>query len=259
MLTFFPYLWPYYLLMALFGLVLGSFANVVICRVPEGGWKSVASGRSRCPSCNTQLKAFELVPVISFVFLRGRCRTCGKRIAFRYPLVELLGGLGFFMAALRYGFSVTAPLIGLFFCILLCVAFIDADTQYIPDALCVAIAVLAVASFIIAPSAAALKSRLIGAVCVSVPVYLLAKLTGGFGMGDAKLMAASGLLLGWQITLAGFLIAVLAGGIAGAVLLATKKAGRKTAIAFGPYLCAGLFIAVCFLQYILLWYASLLV
>ncbi|MEG1548005.1 MAG: prepilin peptidase [Clostridia bacterium] len=253
---FAPYLWPYYLFMALFGLAIGSFLNVCIWRIPRN--ESISRGRSHCVKCNTQLKAYELVPLISYIFLRGKCRTCGTRISPLYPLVELLGSAAFVVAAIVYGFTPLAPVMGLFFCTLIAISFIDLHTHTIPDALVITIAALAVLSYLCPPPQLTIASRLIGSVCVSIPMLVIAIFTHGFGFGDVKLMAAAGLILGWKLTLTAFLMAALLGGIAGAILLITKKANGKTAIAFGPFLCVGLMLSACFGEAIISAYLSLI-
>jgi len=252
-------LWIYRAFMAVLGLVIGSFLNVCIWRVPRG--ESIAKGRSHCTSCGRTLTAPELVPVFSFIFLGGRCKSCKAKISPRYPLVELITGAAFFLAALIYGWSWMALVMCAFFALLVVVAFIDMDTQTIPNGLVLAIALLGVIAFFLPPPAGLPVvqwwERLIGGACVSLPVLLIAWLLNGFGYGDVKLTAAAGLLLGWRLVLVAFGIGVVLGGAVGGILLATKKAGRKTAIAFGPYLCIGMFAAALIGQHIVNFYAVL--
>lgn len=238
----------------LLGLCIGSFLNVVIYRLPQG--LSVAKGRSVCPVCGHTIRAYDNIPLCSYLLLRGRCRDCKAHISPRYPLVELLCGVCFLLVASRFGMQPATLLYCAFAACLIAIACIDWDTQEIPDRFHVILLALGIAAIFLMPQIP-LTDRLIGMVCVSVPILLIGLLTGGFGMGDAKLMAAAGLLLGWQATLlAGLLGAVIAATVALA-LIAAKKRTRKDKIAFGPYLSAALFISALYGQSIIDWYIHL--
>jgi len=157
-------------------------------------------------------------------------------------------------------FSYLEPVQAIFsfalFCILLCITMIDADTQEIPDSLNIAVAVLAVASIWLFPGPD-LVERGIGIICVSLPLLLISLfIDGAFGGGDIKLMAAAGLLLGWQGNVVAFFIGIFIGGIYGIYLLAKRKKGRKEHFAFGPCLCVGIFAALLFSDKIIGWYLS---
>lgn len=229
----------------LLGAALFSFMNVVAWRLPRG--MDPLKGRSVCPQCGHKLGAPDLVPVFSWLFLRGRCRHCGAHIPARYLLVELLGGVLALGCTWRYGAAYALPgglfgmswaaLLALAVCgILLSVSLIDAETQTIPDRLNLALAL-----------------------CVSVPMFLLCLvIDGAFGGGDIKLMAAAGLFLGWQNTLLAMFFGIVFGGIYGIYLLAAKKAGKKDHFAFGPFLCAGIVIAMLFGGPVLEWYCAFL-
>lgn len=223
----------------LLGAALFSFMNVVAWRLPRG--MDPLKGRSVCPQCGHTLGAPDLVPVFSWFFLRGRCRHCGAHIPARYLLVELLGGV---LALAVCG-------------ILLSVSLIDAETQTIPDRLNLALAVCGAVSVLLSP--ADWLPHIIGAFCVSVPMFLLCLvIDGAFGGGDIKLMAAAGLFLGWQNTLLAMFFGIVFGGIYGIYLLAAKKAGKKDHFAFGPFLCAGIVIAMLFGGPVLEWYCAFL-
>ena len=193
----------------LLGAALFSFMNVVAWRLPRG--MDPLKGRSVCPQCGHTLGAPDLVPVFSWFFLRGRCRHCGAHIPARYLLVELLGGVLALGCTWRYGAAYALPgglfgmswaaLLALAVCgILLSVSLIDAETQTIPDRLNLALAVCGAVSVLLSP--ADWLPHVIGALCVSVPMFLLCLvIDGAFGGGDIKLMAAAGLFLGWQNTL----------------------------------------------------------
>ena len=250
----------------LLGAALFSFMNVVAWRLPRG--MDPLKGRSVCPQCGHTLGAPDLVPVFSWLFLRGRCRHCGAHIPARYLLVELLGGVLALGCTWRYGAAYALPgglfgmswaaLLSLAVCgILLSVSLIDAETQTIPDRLNLALAVCGAVSVLLSP--ADWLPHIIGALCVSVPMFLLCLvIDGAFGGGDIKLMAAAGLFLGWQNTLLAMFVGIVFGGMYGIYLLAAKKAGKKDHFAFGPFLCAGIVIAMLFGGPVLEWYCAFL-
>ena len=223
----------------LLGAALFSFMNVVAWRLPRG--MDPLKGRSVCPQCGHTLGAPDLVPVFSWLFLRGRCRHCGAHIPARYLLVELLGGMLALGCTWRYGAAYALPggLFGMSWAALLALA------------VCGAVSVLL--------SPADWLPHIIGALCVSVPMFLLCLvIDGAFGGGDIKLMAAAGLFLGWQNTLLAMFFGIVFGGIYGIYLLAAKKAGKKDHFAFGPFLCAGIVIAMLFGGPVLEWYCAFL-
>ena len=223
----------------LLGAALFSFMNVVAWRLPRG--MDPLKGRSVCPQCGHTLGAPDLVPVFSWLFLRGRCRHCGAHIPARYLLVELLGGVLAIGCTWRYGAAYALPggLFGMSWAALLALA------------VCGAVSVLL--------SPADWLPHIIGALCVSVPMFLLCLvIDGAFGGGDIKLMAAAGLFLGWQNTLLAMFFGIVFGGMYGIYLLAAKKAGKKDHFAFGPFLCAGIVIAMLFGGPVLEWYCAFL-
>ena len=223
----------------LLGAALFSFMNVVAWRLPRG--MDPLKGRSVCPQCGHTLGAPDLVPVFSWLFLRGRCRHCGAHIPARYLLVELLGGVLALGCTWRYGAAYALPggLFGMRWAALLALA------------VCGAVSVLL--------SPADWLPHIIGALCVSVPMFLLCLvIDGAFGGGDIKLMAAAGLFLGWQNTLLAMFFGIVFGGMYGIYLLAAKKAGKKDHFAFGPFLCAGIVIAMLFGGPVLEWYCAFL-
>ena len=257
---------PIYILIFAFGIVIGSFLNVCIYRIPQH--ETVVTERSHCMRCGYQLAWYDMVPVFSWLFLRGRCRHCGVRIPVRYFLVEVLGGVLALGCTRRFGtaLSLTQGLFGMSWAaltalavcgILLSVALIDAETQLIPNRLNAAVAVLAVLNLLLSPARWA--GALIGMVCISVPMLLLClAIPGAFGGGDIKLMAAAGLFLGWQHTLLAMFFGILGGGFYGMYLLAARKADKKDHFAFGPFLCVGIVLALLFGDPVLAWYCRFL-
>ena len=226
----------------LFGACIFSFLNVVIYRVPRQ--LSFVRGRSQCPGCGHCLTGLDMVPVFSWLFLRGRCRYCGGKISARYTWIELFGGCIALLCVFKIGFNLAAFTAFAFLGMLTVVAFVDIDTMEIPDELVLAIFLIGLISIVTMPGTA-LVGRLIGMIAVSLPLLLITLVVpGAFGGGDIKLMSACGLLLGWKLNLVALLLAILGGGLYGMYLLACKKKGRKEHFAFGPFLCAGMLIAL---------------
>ena len=244
-----------YCILFLFGSCIGSFLNVVIFRVPLE--ISVAKGRSFCPGCQKTLRPLDMIPVFSYLFLRGRCHTCKMNISRRYPIVETLMGLAALFIYIRGGFTVTAGIWFVASSVLLAVAFIDFDTMIIPNGLVLALLLPAVAAaFCI--DRPTLLSRVIGFLAVSLPMFLLTiAIPDSFGGGDVKLMAVCGFLLGWQNTLLAGFIALLLGGGYGVILLIRSRDNRKSHFAFGPYLCVGVFISMLYGDSIVNWYLQI--
>ena len=224
----------------LFGAVVGSFLNVVILRLPDKS-QSIVFPASHCPQCQTPLHWYENIPVFSYLVLRGKCRTCKKKISIQYPLVEL--SMGLLAAAL---FQVFGPGIGFFlyffFCgALLVIIFIDMHHQIIPDAItlpCIAIGFIG--SFfhsLVTWQQSALGILLGGGIlyAIALAYYLLAK-RDGMGGGDIKLLAMIGAFLGWQSLLFIIFAASLLGSIIGIAAMLKQKKGGRTRIPFGPFL-----------------------
>ncbi len=249
MTSFFPLL-----LLTLLGLCVGSFCNVLIFRLPEG--EKFVKTPSHCMTCGHKLHWYELIPLASWLLQKGRCRACGARISPQYPIVEALSGAAYLAAGLlQRGSLLQIALCCALFSLLLTLAVIDWRTFEIPNGLNLAIAVLGVIQLVFDWSNWALY--LIGLCCVSAVFLLLHLVTSGqgIGLGDVKLMAAAGLLLGWQR----ILLATLLGSVLGSVIhliRMSRGAGRR--LAFGPYLAAGIWLSALFGEPIIAAYLSLL-
>ena len=236
----------------LLGCCIFSFLNVVIYRLPKK--MDFVTGRSACPFCGHVLGAPDMVPVLGWVFLGGKCRYCKAGISVRYPLVGLVGGIAAVLCSYHYGVNPRAIIAFLFLCVLTVVSFVDMDTMEIPFSLVIAAALMGVLSALFFPEISFVE-RVIGIFCVSVPLYLLTvAVPGAFGGGDIKLMAACGIFLGWKLNLLALFLGVMGGGIYGFWLLAAKRKKRTDHFAFGPFLCLGMAAALFWGEKILDWY-----
>jgi leader peptidase (prepilin peptidase)/N-methyltransferase len=240
-------------LAGVFGLVLGSFLNVVAYRLPRG--ESLAFPPSHCPSCEAPIKPYDNVPVLSWVWLKGRCRACRGPISARYPVVEAGTALLLVAVVLAKGADRDAWL-GLAFVLLLVpVTLIDLDHRIIPNKLMLVGTVVSVAIVLLAQPDS-LTEHLIAAAAAG-GFLLIAALAhpAGMGMGDVKLAGVMGLFLGRSVGPA-MLVALLAGSLVGAVIIARKGAhdGRKTAVPFGPYLAFGGLVGLFLGDPIVEWY-----
>jgi leader peptidase (prepilin peptidase)/N-methyltransferase len=202
--------------------------------------------------------SLELIPILSYVFLKGRCAHCHEPISIRYPLIETITGFIFLISYLRFGFSIQTLIAMILGSLCLIIAMIDFDTMEIYDRFQVFILILAMIHITLLTELPILD-HIIGFFIISVPFYILAIITNGLGGGDIKLMAVSGLLLGYQATLVAFFIGAIFGGSVAIVLLALKKSQMKSLIAFGPYLAIGIFFAYLVGQQVFEWYISLLI
>jgi leader peptidase (prepilin peptidase) / N-methyltransferase len=237
---------------ALLGLAVGSFLNVVIYRVPRK--ESVVRPRSRCPGCGTQLAERDNIPVVSWILLRGRCRSCGEAISGRYPLVELGTAVLFAAAGLRFGLDWALPAYLVFFAALMAITFIDLEHYIIPNRVVYPTIFLSVPLLILAAALqdewGNLERALLGAVLAwgfLLVVHLISP--RGMGFGDVRLSFVLGLFLGWldlRHVFLGLFLGFLFGSISGLALMALRRRGRKDHIPFGPFLAAGAVVAVLF-------------
>ena len=239
------------------GACLASFLQVVAQRAAVPGSPPFYKGRSHCDACGHALGAAELVPLFSWLLLRGRCRHCGARVPASYPLAELCGGLGAALcfAAFPFQWGRLAVALPAFF-VLFLIALQDAYTMEIPDLYSLLLCLPALAALWAFPETG-LAARLIGAVCVSLPLLLITlAVPGAFGGGDLQLMAVCGFLLGWKQCLAGFFLALLIAGAQAVLLLASgrAKAGQGAHMPFGPALCAGCFLSLLWGGPLVAWY-----
>ncbi len=231
-------------LVFLFGILIGSFLNVCIYRMPKH--ENITTTRSHCMSCGNVIKWYDLVPVLSFFLLRGKCRNCGAKLSIQYPIVELFNGLLYGLVFVTLGLNIKSVLTMALVSALIVIAVIDWRTYEIPFGLNVFIATLGVIGItekITNHDFSGVWDKLIGFVSVSGFLLILYFATKGRGIGggDIKLMAAAGLFLGWKNIILAFVIGCILGSAMHLVRMRVSK--QDHVLAFGPYLSVGIFIA----------------
>lgn len=253
--------WIVYIFAFLFGLVIGSFLNVVIFRLPKG--ESLSAKRSHCMSCGYQLRWFDLIPLFSWLALRGHCRKCHEKISVQYPLIEAANAIlyvaifavrGIAIESIVYCFTASA---------LLALSVIDFRTYIIPIGFNIFILVLAALRlcyriFVEGDAMSTVVPYLIGMLAVSVPLGILWFLSKGraIGGGDVKLMGAAGLLLGWKGIIAAFVIGCIVGSVVHLCRMRLANAPRR--LAMGPYLAVGIITVILVGEQLIGWYTELL-
>ena len=243
---------------AVAGLIVGSFLNVCIHRIPRS--ESLSWPGSHCTSCDRPLAWFENVPLVSWLALGGRCRTCGASISRMYPLVELTTAVVFVGGAWLYGLTLLLAVRLAFACALIVLFAIDLRHQILPDVITLpGIAAGFVASWFLPPG---WMSSLIGIASGGGVLFGVAeayrRVRGqeGLGMGDVKMLAMVGAFLGWPLTLLTLMLASFAGSIVGVALLASGRGGMQAALPFGTFLALGALVAVVAGDAMLTWYLS---
>lgn len=245
---------PIYILIFLYGLLIGSFLNVVIYRVPEK--QNIVTTRSHCMSCGYELKWYDLVPLFSYLALGGKCRKCKAKISVQYPLIEVLNGVLYVVVFAKWGLSVDSLLYCLLFSALIALSVIDFRTYEIPLGINGCILLLGVLQVVFHLSL--WKDYLIGFLAVSLPLYLLFMITKGRGIGggDVKLMAVCGLVIGWQNIILAFFLGCIIGSVIH--VLRMRLSGESHVLAMGPYLSLGVMIAALYGQEMIAWYLGYL-
>lgn len=239
------------------GIIIGSFLNVCIYRIPRE--ESIVFPSSHCTSCGTGLRSWDLVPVFSYLFNRGKCRYCGEKISPQYPIIEVLNGLLYLLLYLQFGLSVRFITFAIITSILLIITIIDYKTLTIPNGLVLLILTISLAyqtyqsfnnqslSLLLSP----LLSMFLGG---GILLFIAVVTKGAMGGGDIKLMGALGLLLGIKYTVLTLFLSFVVGGIISVILLISKIKKRGQAIPFGPFIALASFISMVWGRGILDWY-----
>lgn len=242
------------------GLVVGSFLNVCICRMPKD--ESVVSPPSHCPRCGYRIRWYDNIPIVSYLVLAGACRGCGTRISLQYPLVELLNGLLTLLLFLRFGPSLTFLALFLFCSSLVVITFIDIEHQIIPDEISLPGIVAGFLFSFFLPWLGWLNSLagiLLGGGSLLLVAYGYQWLTGkeGMGGGDIKLLAMMGAFLGWKSVPFIIFASSLVGSVVGITVMLIQKKDSKLAIPYGPYLAFGAVLYIFYGRQLIQWYLSL--
>ena len=265
-----------------FGLVVGSFLNVCICRIPRG--ESVVSPRSHCPGCGAAIRPYDNVPLLSYLLLRGRCRSCGESISLQYPVVELATGLLFYACAAEWAFTPPTFVYSLFLALLVILVFVDYQHQILPNVVTIPGTIAGILlspwqaegtsrDFLSVAAASALNpdgyetllpwvgsvlGALIGGGILLVVgfAYQLVRRRAGLGMGDVKMMAMVGAFLGWRSALLTIFVGSFAGSIIGLFLIMFKGKNLQHKLAFGTFLGTGAAAVLFFGASFLGWYAG---
>jgi leader peptidase (prepilin peptidase)/N-methyltransferase len=232
----------FFFLFLILGLSFGSFFNVLIYRIPKG--ENFITDRSYCPSCQKKLQAFDLIPVLSFIALRGKCRYCKSKISIRYPFIELLTGILFAISYLQFGLSIDLIKILVFISLLIIITFIDLDHMIIPHSLTIG----GIVFFFIwhlffntGQMSSYLVGLLFGFLSLAIFVFF-----GAMGGGDAMLMAMFGIYFGVPRAFVTLMLSFIIGGIFSIIILLLKKRSRKEKVPFGPFLTLSALIILFF-------------
>ena len=240
------------------GAAMGSFGNVLIHRLPLG--QSIVSPGSRCPACGRSIRWFDNIPILSYLFLRARCRSCGAPISLRYPLVEALTGVLFAAVVWRFGVQTATVPMALFVWSLVVITFIDLDHRIIPDVLSLPGVAVGLGISLL-PGFPGLLDSLVGVLAGAGSLFLVLfayeKVMGeeGMGMGDVKLLAMIGAFLGWQALPVTILVSSLTGSLVGIVYARVRgEPVRKFPVPFGPFLALGALVHIFFGVELITWY-----
>ncbi len=246
----------YYVIAIFFGLFIGSFLNVCIYRIPRG--LSIVWPGSKCPDCDTPIRAYDNIPLLSWIILRGKCRTCRQRISVRYPIVEALTSVIAIVFLHKYGLTPQFFIYYAFACALITITYIDLDFQIIPDRLSLGGIIVGLLCVYWLP--VSYKDALIGMVfgggvllAIIYGYYFLTK-KQGMGGGDVKLLAMIGVFTGWQGVLFILFSASLIGSVIGITWVYINRKDMKAAIPFGPFLSIGALIYLLWGPPMITWY-----
>ena len=246
-----------YILIFILGLIVGSFCNVCIYRIPKN--ESIIYPASHCPKCRTTIKPVDNIPLLSYILLKGRCRNCGSKISIQYPVVELLTVIIYLIIYLIYGLSIQSLIYIILSSALIIIAFIDLNEQIVPDVISLpGIGVGLILSFFV-PYLSFINSAL--GVVVGGGIILIIALVGSMifkkeamGGGDVKLAAMIGAFLGWRYTIISLFLGFFLGALAGIFLILSKIKSKEEMVPFGPFIALGSLITLLWGEKIIAWY-----
>ncbi|MDE5834126.1 MAG: prepilin peptidase [Ruminococcus sp.] len=258
------FLISFYAVVFLFGISIGSFLNVVILRLPLN--ESLIKRSSHCMTCGTKIRARDLIPVFSWIALKGRCHSCGEKISSRYPIVESLNGFLFVLTFWVFDINAESIITCVLMSLLVVVGFMDWDTMEIDERILALIAILVIPSQIFTDQST-IQQRIIGALIISVPFFIIGEVSRGFikkkfgedfraiELGDTLLMICAGAYLGTKAVIVSALLGIVIAAVAG---LINKMVSGESKFAFGPYLSIGIAIGALWGNDIAQWYIGLL-
>lgn len=243
-----------YLIIFLYGISIGSFLNVCIYRIPKH--ENIVTTRSHCMTCGYQLKWYDLIPLFSYLFLKGRCRKCGERLSIQYPIIECLNGILYLLIFHINGLNYDSIIFALTTSALIVLSLIDYRTYEIPPS--VNIFILALGVIRVSLDYKHILSYMLGFISVSGFLFLIYIVTKGKGIGggDIKLMASAGLLIGFPLILLAFVIGCIVGSFLH--IIGMKVKGANSVLAFGPYLSLGILAAILYGNQLITWYLRVL-
>ena len=244
-------------LIFILGLIVGSFSNVCIYRIPKN--ESIIFPASHCPKCHSPIKPVDNIPLLSYILLKGRCRNCKCKISIQYPIVEFLSGLIYLIIYLTYGLSIQSLIYIILSSALIIIAFIDLNEQIVPDVISLpGILIGFIISFLV-PYISFTNSAL--GVFVGGGIILIIGLAGStifkkeaMGGGDVKLAAMIGAFLGWRYIIISLFLGFFLGALAGIILIISKIKSSEDAVPFGPFIVLGSFITLLWGEKIISWY-----
>lgn len=245
------------ILLYILGLIVGSFSNVCIYRIPRN--ESIIYPASHCPKCSTTILAKDNIPLLSYILLKGRCRNCGSRISIKYPVVEFLTGLIYVIIYLIYGFSIQFLIYLILLSVLTIITFIDLNEKIVPDVITLPGIVIGLILSFFVPYISFINSAL--GVVIGGGIILIIALAGfaifkkeAMGGGDIKLAAMIGAFLGWRYIIISLFLGFFLGALTGIILILSKTKKREDAIPFGPFIVLGSIITLLWGGKIITWY-----
>jgi len=239
------------------GLIVGSFSNVCVYRIPKN--ESIIFPASHCPKCSSPIKPVDNIPLLSYILLKGRCRNCGNKISTQYPIVEFLTGLIYLIICLIYGLSIQSLIYIILSSALIIIAFIDLNEQIVPDVISLPGIVIGFIISFFVPYISFINSAL--GVLVGGGIILIIALGGSaifkkeaMGGGDVKLAAMIGAFLGWRYIIISLFLGFFLGALTGIILIMAKIKSREDVVPFGPFIVLGSFITLLWGEQIISWY-----